>query len=120
MTKDGLRRLSRVPGGRTKQVRVSLTEAQFEELMRRAQAENITPARLLLEKAFGAPEVNNKVVTTELMGLRRLLVNDSTNINQAAKAANSGALHPEVWEELRGAIKARNEALSDRYGLGLK
>jgi hypothetical protein len=99
---------------------VSLTEAQFAELRRLAEAENVTPARLLVERAFGAPAVNNKVVATELMGLRRLLVNDSTNINQAARAANSGSFHPEVWEELRGAVKARNEALADRYGLDLK
>lgn len=119
MSTEHLRRLPREPGGRPHDVRVSLTEAQFAELRRLAEAENITPARLLVERAFGAPPVSTKAVANELMHLRRLLVNDSTNINQAAKAANSGALHPEVWVELRGAVKARNEALSDRYGLDL-
>lgn len=90
----GLQRRRRQPnerGGRPHRVRVQLSDAQLAALTARADAENVTLARYLVDRALDAPAVSNRAILLELSGVRRLIQTATNNLNQVAKHANSGA-----------------------------
>lgn len=73
MTSATAKRQENVDGGRPREVRVKLTEAEYAELLRRAEAERVTIARLLVETVLGSSSQSVRAMVFELMAVRRLV-----------------------------------------------
>lgn len=85
MTTVTARRQDSVDGGRPREVRVKLTEAEYAELLRRADAERITIARLLVQTALGTTSPSSRAMVFELMAFRLLLQSIADSLNRLAE-----------------------------------
>jgi hypothetical protein len=92
----GAARLRRVEGGRQHVVKVKLDEAEYAAIAGRAADLKISIQRYFVSSAFNSrspaqPARVPSSMAAELAGLRRLTANLANNINQIARALNSGA-----------------------------
>jgi len=88
----GSTRRHRVPG-RSHQVLMRFTDAEYEALATRAASKGVTIQRFLASAAFASPRPSVSApvaLISELAGLRRLTGSLSNNINQIARWLNSG------------------------------
>ena len=94
------------PRGRVKRARepvargviqkVKLTEAEQQELRRRAAEQGVSVPRLMVESALAGIETptDRRRLVAELFETRRLLATVANNVNQLAHSANiSGQVH---------------------------
>lgn len=97
--RTGGARRRRVAGGRRHNVPVRFSEDEYEALRTRAAAAGLTPSAYLAAAAeprdrLGRTTMSGeerRVWASELMATRRLLAATGNNLNQLARAANSGA-----------------------------
>lgn len=83
------------PAGRHIRHVVKLTDEEARTIHQRASEADVTPARYMVQAALDAtPESNPQVLVDLLLGLRRQIVGEATNLNQLARAANE-----DVWFE---------------------
>jgi hypothetical protein len=88
----GSTRRHRVPG-RSHQVLMRFTDAEYEALATRAASKGVTIQRFLASAAFASPRPSVSApaaLISELAALRRLTGSLSNNINQIARWLNSG------------------------------
>jgi hypothetical protein len=89
------RRQNSSPEGRHIRHVVKLTQSEADVIHEHAQAAGVTPARYLVQTALGnAPTGDRQVVIDLLLGIRRQITGEATNLNQLARAANE-----DVWFE---------------------
>lgn len=97
------RRQLSTPEGRPNRHVVKLTDAEEALLRERSEAAGVTIPRYLVETATGtAPTADRQVMVDLLLGIRRQVAGEATNLNQLARAANE-----EVWFESDIAEAAR-------------
>lgn len=84
------RRREPVAGGRPHRIVLRLSDAEHALLQSRADAAEVTVQRLVVDAASGDPSSLRRLMAGELMGCRRLLTNATGNVNQIARALNSG------------------------------
>lgn len=106
---------ARVKGRRSVRHVVMVTDDQEFQLQELARAQNLTVARLLVDTTLGAKPPSSKVAATELQGLRRLFAGEATNLNQIARAANSGAFDPEAFDAALATIAQRDATVVQLY-----
>lgn len=91
----GSRRARRDSGRRMHLIGVKVSKDELIALRLQAAAANVSVPRLLVESTragtggVGAVVINRELID-ELFGLRRLLANVANNMNQIARAYNSG------------------------------
>lgn len=121
MTERVGKRQPTVVGGRKNRVRVQLSDADLEAITARARAEGLTVSHYLVRAALGAPPVSDRAVLLELAGVRTLIRSATANLNQVAKAANSGSYdvdaHDGAVGQVGAAVKRLNEVVH-KYGSG--
>src|ERR1044072_3603496 len=91
------RRRANAPGGRPHQHMVRVTDLEEAQLRLRADAENVTIPRLLIERALadgGEPPSERRDALVELFRVRRQLAGLATNVNQIAHAVNTDGRLP--------------------------
>jgi Bacterial mobilisation protein (MobC) len=123
-------RRRRLPGGRPHNLRVRLSEAEYESVQSRAGAAGLSVAAYLAAAAeprgpLGVthmPAEERRAWASELMAVRRLVAAVGNNVNQLARAANSGAaVDP---DEVRAVLEAcdrvvtRTATVLDQLGAG--
>lgn len=115
------KRQPNVRGGRKNRVRVQLSDEELAVLEARAQAEGLTLSHYLVRQALGAPPISDRAVLLEFLGIKRLVNTATSNLNQVARAANSGsydtAAHNGAVGRIDQAAKLLNAAI-DKYGIG--
>jgi len=83
---------------RPRRVSLRVNEDEYRWLAGQAAKQGLSIPRFLMESAqsgsAGETITERRALLTELVGVRRLLANAANNINQLAKAANSGASVP--------------------------
>ena len=84
MTAPTVRRQENVDGGRPREVRVRLTDAEYAALEVRATAERVTIARLLVQTALGSPSPSIRAMLVELMAFRLLLQSLADSLDRLA------------------------------------
>ena len=101
---NGAVRLRRVKGGRRHAVKLLLDDAEYDAIAARAADCKLSVQRFLVSCALTRrSSTNNETASTpaarapsaliaELVGLRRLTANLANNINQIARALNSGGM----------------------------
>lgn len=107
-------RQANVAGGRPVAHRVCVSVEEEAVLARRAAAERVTVARLLVESALsggGETPSERRVLVEELFAARRELARVGVNVNQLARKANVGEGFP--VEEAR-AFLVESRALAAR------
>lgn len=113
------RRQPNVRGGRKNRVRVQLTDDEMAVLDQRADAEGLSVPHYLVRTALGAPPISDRAVMFEIMGIRRSIQTAANNLNQVARAANSGSYDEQAHDDAIGLIttatKRLNAAVS-KYG----
>jgi hypothetical protein len=92
----GATRQRRVEGGRRHAIKLRLDDAEYEAVTSSAAELKLSVQRFLLSSALArrfppAPARIPSQLAAELAGLRRLTANLANNINQIARALNSGA-----------------------------
>ena len=114
------RRRANAPGGRPHQHMVRVTDMEEAQLRLRADAENVTIPRLLIERALadgGETPSERREALVELFRVRRQLAGLATNVNQIAHAVNTDGRLPigtgaalgqieDVVEKIDAAIEA--------------
>jgi hypothetical protein len=114
------RRRANAPGGRPHQHMVRVTDLEEAQLRLRADAENVTIPRLLIERALadgGETPSDRRDALVELFRVRRQLAGVATNFNQIAHAVNTDGRMPigsaatftrieDVVEKIDAAIEA--------------
>lgn len=91
------RRRANAPGGRPHQHMVRVTDLEEAQLRLRADAENVTIPRLLIERALadgGETPSERRDALVELFRVRRQLAGLATNVNQIAHAVNTDGRMP--------------------------
>lgn len=91
------RRRANAPGGRPHQHMVRVTDMEEAQLRLRADAENVTIPRLLVERALadgGETPTARREALVELFRVRRQLAGLATNVNQIAHAVNTDGRMP--------------------------
>ena len=91
------RRRANAPGGRPYQHMVRVTDVEEAQLRLRADAENVTIPRLLIERALadgGETPSERRDALVELFRVRRQLAGLATNVNQIAHAVNTDGRMP--------------------------
>ena len=91
------RRRANAPGGRPHQHMVRVTDMEEAQLRLRADGENVTIPRLLIERALadgGETPSERREALVELFRVRRQLAGLATNVNQIAHAVNIDGLLP--------------------------
>jgi hypothetical protein len=89
-------RRAREPVARGVIQKVKLTEAEQQELRRRAAEQGVSVPRLMVESALSGIETptDRRRLVAELFETRRLLATVANNVNQLAHSANiSGQVH---------------------------
>lgn len=121
MTERIGKRQPNVSGGRKNRVRVQLSDADLAVISARAAAEGLTVAHFLVRAALGGPPISDRAVMLEFMGIKRVLSTATSNLNQVARAANSGSYdvdaHDGAVGQVEVASKRLNEAI-DKWGPG--
>lgn len=121
MSEPTRKRQPNVPGGRKNRVRVQLSDQELAILEERAAAEGLTVSHFLVRAGLGAPPVSDRAVLLELAGVKRLVNTATSNLNQVARAANSGSYdadaHAGAVARIDRAAKMLNETLG-KYGSG--
>lgn len=108
------RRQLSTPEGRPNRHVVKLTDAEEKVLSERAGAAGVTIPRYLVEAATGdAPAADRQVVLDVLLGIRRQIVGEATNLNQLARAANEGVHFESDIAEAARVAKATNTKLTE-------
>jgi hypothetical protein len=100
------RRRENVDGGRAHFHKVGVSVQEEALLLQRALDANVTIPRLLVEAALaehGETSTDRRRLQAELFATRRLLASLANNINQIARAANSGE---KPGDELTHALRA--------------
>lgn len=88
----GSARRHRVEGGRKHQVKIRFTDDEYDAIVARAAAANVSVQRYLVDGALTRrPARMSAALGAELAGLRRLAANLANNMNQIARRINSGA-----------------------------
>lgn len=113
--RTGARRLMRAEGGRRHVITVRVTDAELEAISTRAIGAGVSRQRLMVEAALARVDEAGPAMTAserralvvELLAARRQVAGLATNINQIAKAANSG--HPP--DDLATALRAIHRTL---------
>jgi hypothetical protein len=112
------RRRANAPGGRHHKHEVKVTPEEEALLLQLAAAQGITIPRLLVEAALardrGETLTERRDTLTELFRVRRLLAAVSNNVNQIARAVNSGET---VGDELTHTLRAVRATSSDLDGV---
>ncbi|MGW2725085.1 hypothetical protein [Streptomyces sp. NPDC001492] len=99
-----------------------MSDAEFTVVQARAIALGISVPRTLIEAAIGVPPLTRRqreVLHQELTGVKLLLGNLTNNVNQIARALNSGADVPD--QQIRtvldraAAAAARVEEVAEVY-----
>jgi hypothetical protein len=108
----------RVKGRRPHRHVVLVTDDQEFQLQELARVQNLTVARLLVDTTLGVKPPPSKVVATELAGLRRLFAGEATNLNQIARAANSGSYDSEAFDAALQTILSRDATVVSLYAQG--
>lgn len=116
------RRRANAPGGRPHQHMVRVTDMEEAQLRLRADGENVTIPRLLIERALadgGETPSERREALVELFRVRRQLAGLATNVNQIAHAVNTDGRMPigsaaelAQIEDVVGKIDAAIEALA--------
>ena len=91
------RRRANAPGGRPHQHMVRVTDMEEAQLRLRADGENVTIPRLLIERALadgGETPSERREALVELFRVRRQLAGLATNVNQIAHAVNTDGRLP--------------------------
>jgi hypothetical protein len=86
----GSARRRRVEGGRRNSIKIGFTDAEFAAIITRAEVAQVSVQRYLTDAAFFRKPAVNASLVSELQGLRRLVLNMASNINQIARRLNSG------------------------------
>ena len=101
------RRRANVKGGRRHTHEVGVTPEEEALLLQRAEARKVTIPRLLVEAALvdgaGETATERHDMLVELFRIRRYLAAVSNNVNQIARATNSGA---PIGDELTHTLRA--------------
>lgn len=101
------RRRANVVGGRQHRHEVSVTPEEEALLLQKAEAQQVTIPRLLIESALatggGETATERRDGLAELFRMRRYLASVSNNVNQIARATNSGE---RVGDELTHTLRA--------------
>jgi hypothetical protein len=104
------RRRANVKGGRRHTHEVGVSPEEEALLLQRAEARKVTIPRLLVEAALadgtGETATERHDMLVELFRIRRYLAAVSNNVNQIARATNSGAA---VGDELTHTLRAVND-----------
>jgi ABC-type transporter Mla subunit MlaD len=111
-------RLTRVPGGRGKTVKVSMTDDEYLQVGARARVAGVSMQRLMIEAALasgdgtaggGMSASERRGLIAEFTGARRLVAQVSNNINQLAKVANAtGEIPAEFSATMHAAARLLN------------
>jgi hypothetical protein len=91
------RRRANAPGGRQHQHMVKVTDYEEAQLRLRADEQNVTIPRLLIEAALargGETPTESREKLVELFCVRRQLAGLATNVNQIAHAVNTDGRMP--------------------------
>lgn len=108
------RRQNSSPQGRHVRHVVKLTAEEAGVIHERANEANVTPARYMVEAALGtAPAANPQVLIDLLLGIRRQITGETTNLNQLARAANSDTWFAEDITEAISTSVATNTKLQE-------
>ena len=108
------RRQLSTPEGRPNRHVVKLTDAEEALLTERAGAAGVTIPRYLVESATGtAPTADRQVVLDVLLGIRRQVIGEATNLNQLARAANEGVVFESDIAEAARVSTATNTKLTE-------
>ncbi|MEU5959204.1 hypothetical protein [Streptomyces sp. NPDC047525] len=101
-----------------------MSDGEFAVIEGRGRVLEISVQRVLIEAAMGVPpltQTERNAITSELLGLKRLLGNLTNNVNQIARARNSDVdVRPELIEAVLTRAEAaagRVEELTERLGL---
>jgi hypothetical protein len=113
----GSARRHRVEGGRQRVMKLRLTDAEWDALAARAERAKVSMQRFLVETALTGARVVSapQSLIAELAAIRRLLGLLGNNVNQIARALNSGG-HPDAGaaatlEAVRRLMKRLDTAL---------
>jgi len=117
----GRRRRENAAGGRRIAHQVKVTVQEEAVLVRLAEEAGVSVPRLLVEAAVAGgsavTSTQRREAIVELMAVSRVLAGVATNLNQLARAVNSGAEFPPqaavVREKIRELIPRLNRAAED-------
>ena len=117
----GRRRRENAAGGRRIAHQVKVTVEEEAVLVRLAEQAGVSVPRLLVEAAVaggsGSTSTQRREAIVELMAVSRVLAGVATNLNQLARAVNSGAEFPPqaavVREKIRELIPRLARAAED-------
>lgn len=121
------RRQANVPGGRNVRRVLKLTEFEDNALYFKAQEQNVSVQRLLVESALtfesGDTATNRKAAVQSVLRAERQLAAIGNNLNQIARGVNAGApvsaeLHHSL-EFLRGVLMRLDDAASSIAKVGV-
>ncbi len=121
------RRQANVPGGRNVRRVLKLTEFEDNALYFKAQEQNVSVQRLLVESALtfesGDTATNRKAAVQSILRAERQLAAIGNNLNQIARGVNAGApvsaeLHHSL-EFLRGVLMRLDDAASSIAKVGV-
>lgn len=91
----GSARRHRIEGGRKHQIKIRFTDAEYEAIAARAAEARVSVQRFLVDSALAQQHRPRRsapaALIAELAALRRLTSNLANNMNQIARALNSGA-----------------------------
>lgn len=111
------RRQSSIPEGRPNRHVVRLTNEEEQLLCERAGAAGVTIPRYLVEAATtGAPTADRQVAIDLLMGIRRQIQGEATNLNQLARAANEDVFFQDDISEACRVAANTNTKLQEVIG----
>lgn len=106
----GAARMKRLPGGRSHQARVTMSDGEYAVIAARAAAARVSVPRFLAEAALAGDAVTaseRRALVAELLAARRLAAALGGNLNQLARVANAtGQLRPEVTAAAAAAGRA--------------
>ena len=113
------RRQNTSPEGRHIRHVVKLTDSEAKVIHERAEQADVTPARYMVQAALDqAPAANPAVLVDLLLGMRRQITGEATNLNQLARAANEGTwFESDISEAARtsAATNTKLQELLDRF-----
>ncbi len=104
------RRRANVAGGRKHSHRVLVTEFEEARLAQLAEAQRVSVPRLLIEAALagaGETSTRRREAMVELFAIRRALAGTANNVNQLARAANTGERAPFDVHRVLGELDER-------------
>lgn len=109
------RRLKRQDGGRTRGLEVRLTEEEWVELHRQAEAAKVTVARFLVESAVLGDRHRSPAHApiATLLTAKRQVAGAATALNQLAKVCNSTGKVPDEVADVARRMEETVDRLED-------